>query len=103
GVTIRFAAAAIPFFTGVQAMAAANRSGGLASNRAHFSTRVRLATPEAEGLADLLFDPQTSGGLLVSVGADNVLAAAAALEAAGVPAVRIGTVAGPSEVAVEVR
>ena len=102
-VTIELEAGAIPLFDGVREIAAANRSGGLASNRAHFSSGTRLATAAAEALADLLFDPQTSGGLLVAVAASDAAAAAGALAAAGVPAFRIGVVADPSDHAVGVR
>ncbi len=103
GATLELDAAAIPVFDGVRPMVAANRSGGLSSNRAHFADRVRLASPAAEALADLLFDPQTSGGLLVAVGPDAVDAATSRFEAAGVPAVRIGRVRAPSETALVIR
>ncbi len=95
GVTIELDAAAVPLFDGVVPMVAANRSGGLSSNRAHFAERLQLASAEAEALADLFFDPQTSGGLLVAVSPDIADAAAAALEAAGVRAARIGRAIGP--------
>ena len=39
-----------------------------------------------------LFDPQTCGGLLAGVSADQATAAIAALQAEGIPAVDIGTV-----------
>jgi selenide, water dikinase len=103
GVTLEFEAAAIPVFEGVQSMVPANRSGGMASNRAHFADRVRLASPAAEALADLLFDPQTSGGLLVAVGAAEADAAAARFAAAGVAAVRIGRAVSQSDTALMVR
>jgi selenide,water dikinase len=103
GVTLELEAAAIPVFEGVAAMVPANRSGGLASNRAHFMDRVRLASPAAEAMADLLFDPQTSGGLLVAIEATEADAATARFAAAGVPAVRIGRAVGPAETALVVR
>ena len=103
GVTLELDAAAIPVFEGIEGLVAANRSGGLSSNRAHFADRARLASPEAEALGDLLFDPQTSGGLLVAVGADEADAAAARFAAAGVPAVRIGRATSRSAVALIVR
>lgn len=103
GVTLEFDAAAIPVFEGVAAMVPANRSGGLASNRAHFADRVRLASPAAEAMADLLFDPQTSGGLLVAIGAAEADAATARFAAAGVPAIRVGRAGDPAETALVVR
>ncbi len=96
GVTIHVDAEALPVFDGVVAMAAANRSGGLTSNRAHFADRAHLASPAALALADVLFDPQTSGGLLVTVGADAADAAQAHLTAAGVVAARVGHATEPS-------
>ncbi len=42
------------------------------------------------GLADLLFDPQTAGGLLAAVSADQADDLVAALKDAGYPAARIG-------------
>ncbi len=103
GVTIELDAAAIPLFDGVVPLVAANRSGGLSSNRAHFGERVHLASADAEALADLFFDPQTSGGLLVAVGPESADATAAALASAGVRAARIGRAAGPSKHALTIR
>jgi len=103
GVTIELDASAIPVFDGIGPLVAANRSGGLASNRTHFAARVHLASPDAEALADLLFDPQTSGGLLVAVGADIADTVQARLTAAGVPAARVGRASGPSNHALVIR
>ena len=103
GVTVELDAAAIPLFDGVVPLVAANRSGGLSSNRAYFGDRVHLASADAEALADLFFDPQTSGGLLVAVGPESADATAAALASAGVRAARIGRVAGPSSHALTIR
>lgn len=47
-------------------------------------------------LVDILFDPQTSGGLLAALPDGSVDRALAALENAGVPAARVGECAGPS-------
>jgi selenide,water dikinase len=95
GVTIEFEAAAIPVFPGVLEIAAGNRSGGLASNEEHFAAAVRVA-PEVDAARRLvLFDPQTSGGLLVAAAADAAGEVAARLKDAGVEAPRIGTAQEP--------
>jgi selenide,water dikinase len=51
----------------------------------------------------ILFDPQTAGGLLISVASEDATKLAQALVAAGVPAVEIGEVlpAGKPLIAVE--
>lgn len=96
GVTVELDLSAIPVFDGVLPLVAANRSGGLTSNRAHFSDRVQFLVAPSEAMADLLFDPQTSGGLLVAVPEAGAAATAAALTAAGVLAARIGRATPPS-------
>jgi len=103
GVTVELEALTIPVFTGVLPMVAANRSGGLASNRAHFATRTLLDSPAAEELADLLFDPQTSGGLLVAVPGHLADTAMTMLANAGVTVARIGRASEPSGHAVSIR
>ena len=55
----------------------------------------------APPLLTLLFDPQTSGGLLAAVDARVADQAAAAFTAAGVKAARIGTVEQSSGAAIE--
>ena len=92
GVTIELDSAAVPVFDGVLPLVAANRSGGLASNRTYFAPRVEFASDDARNLADLFFDPQTSGGLLISVAAEEAAALGRRLEAAGVSARRVGRV-----------
>jgi selenide, water dikinase len=103
GVTVELEAASIPVFDGVVPMVAANRSAGLSSNKSHFAGRVHFASASAEALADLLYDPQTSGGLLVAVGADVADAAAARLAAAGVLAARIGRTIDRTDIAIIIR
>lgn len=90
GVTLAVDAAAVPVFAGVLAIAAQNRSGGMSSNRAHFADRLALETPAAEALADVLFDPQTSGGLLIAIPAVLADEAQARLTGAGVFTARVG-------------
>lgn len=103
GATLVFDTARIPLFEGVLAIVAANRTGGMRSNRAHFASGVRVTEGIAPELVDLLYDPQTSGGLLVSVAADEAAALLAALIAAGVPAVEVGRAVDPSGAFIELR
>jgi selenide,water dikinase len=90
GVTLTIETARVPVFRGVLAIAAANRSGGLTSNQEHFAAGVAFDPGIDAAREAVLFDPQTSGGLLVAVSAESVDQAAAAFAAAGVAAVRIG-------------
>jgi selenide,water dikinase len=91
-VTIAIGAARVPIFDGVLSMAMANRSGGLASNQEHFGTGTRFSRDFDPSHQALLFDPQTSGGLLVAVASGAAPLLEAALIAAGVLVARIGTV-----------
>jgi selenide,water dikinase len=88
GVTLAIEAGKLPFFDGLRDVASGGRSGGLTTNQAHFSGRV-------EGRLEddyLIYDPQTSGGLLVAVAQGFADEAATAFAAASVKAWRIGTV-----------
>jgi selenide,water dikinase len=92
GVTLAIAAGQVPVFHGVLAIAAQNRSGGLHSNHQHFASGVALE-PGIDGDREaLLYDPQTSGGLLIAASGDSADRVAIALAAAGVRAARIGRV-----------
>jgi selenide, water dikinase len=101
GVTIAIDAARVPLFDGVLAMALANRSGGMQSNQDHFGAGVRFAEGVEAARQALLFDPQTSGGLLIAVAAAAAAEVEAALTEAGVPAVRVG-LAGPAVPSVQI-
>jgi selenide,water dikinase len=72
GATVRLDAAALPLLDGALAAATAGvRTGGDARNRSGLDGRVHVGAgvdPAAEALA---FDPQTSGGLLASVRAQD--------------------------------
>jgi selenide,water dikinase len=95
GVTLTIEAGKVPLFDGVLAIVRSNQAGGLGSNRQHFAAGVTMAEDVGADLEAILYDPQTSGGLLVAVRADATVSTEAAFQAAGVASVRIGTV-GPS-------
>jgi len=91
GVTVAIDAGAVPLFAGVLPIAAQNRSGGMASNRDHFSDSVTVEPGVDADRETLLYDPQTSGGLLIAASAGAANEVDAALRAAGVAAVRVGS------------
>ncbi len=91
-VTLEIDARSVPVFEGVTGLVSANRSGGMATNLEHFGVDVDAGGGvEADRLA-LLYDPQTSGGLLLAVdqGAADVFLAE--LAAVGEQAARVGQV-----------
>jgi selenide,water dikinase len=92
GVTVTIEAGQVPVFNGVLAIASDNRSGGLGSNQEHFAGGVLIGPGVDPDREAVLYDPQTSGGLLIAASAGAAGMVADALAAARVPAVRIGTV-----------
>ena len=67
-------------------------SGGLKNNRAFVADCAVFDPGIAPEYQDLLFDPQTSGGLLIAVAEESAAIALAALERHGVSARRVGRV-----------
>ena len=67
-------------------------AGGLKNNREFIGACAGFAENVPEDFRNLLFDPQTSGGLLVSLAPEAVPAALAAMERRGVAAQAIGRV-----------
>jgi selenide, water dikinase len=65
-------------------------AGGLTSNREYFIDRADIAANVAEEYARLVFDPQTSGGLLTFVPSSRAAELLGALQSAGISAVEIG-------------
>ena len=66
--------------------------GGLKANRDFAECLVGYDASVPEDIRTLLFDPQTAGGLLISVSAEDAGALTSALRDAGIPAVEIGEV-----------
>lgn len=91
-VTLRIRLADVPFLPGVEAIVAGNTTGGGATNKTHFGGDVELGPSVDATRTALLYDPQTSGGLLVTVQPDRVARVLRDLGNAGVRAAVIGTV-----------
>jgi selenide,water dikinase len=92
GVTIGVDVSALPVLPGAAELAAANFSGGARTNQEYFSPRVRLEASVPAPLGMLVFDPQTSGGLLLAVQPASATALLSALDQSGVSARQIGRV-----------
>ena len=91
GVTLAIDSASLPVIEGVLEIIGQNRSGGLETNRDHFMPGMQILDGVSDAFRDLLFDPQTSGGLLISVAAESAEEIITALKTAGIPAVFIGS------------
>jgi selenide,water dikinase len=91
-VTIDLDATALPIIPGVLEMTAQNRSGGMTTNREHFGPGVEFGPEVTEAYRDVIFDPQTSGGLLMSVAASSADDVFASLRKAGISAAFVGSV-----------
>jgi selenide,water dikinase len=93
GKRVRIVAAAVPTLAG--ALQYAERgltTGGAARNIEHFGPRVSMAEDVSAVLRDLLWDPQTSGGLLIALPSDQARDAQRRLKVSGVDTWAIGEV-----------
>lgn len=102
-VTLNVRAEDVPVFDGVLEMSRKNKSGGMENNREYFGDRVEISGEISSAWEDLLFDPQTSGGLLVAIDQLQVALALQVLAAAGVSAARIGSVGQRGEKPLSIR
>jgi selenide, water dikinase len=93
GVSIRIRSSCIPLLEGaMECIQAGCIPGGLNANREFAGCVVGYEDRVPEDLRTILFDPQTAGGLLLSVANEDAAAMLAALRATGVEAVEIGEV-----------
>jgi len=93
GVSLRISAGAVAFLEGArQCVRAGCIPGGLKANREFAECAVEFDGAVEEETRTLLFDPQTAGGLLISVAAESAAALTQALHERGVPAAEIGEV-----------
>lgn len=93
GVTLRLSFAQIPLLAGAPGAAAAwIFPGGSVANAGTYGPGVRFAESVAEEQRMLLFDAQTSGGLLVALAPDQLAAFGAAMSARDAPWWPVGAV-----------
>jgi selenide,water dikinase len=84
---------AISYFPGaIEAAREGFLPGGLKNNRDFIGNCVGFAPNVPQEYRDLLFDPQTSGGLLIAISHESAEAASSALDHHGVAARHIGKV-----------
>lgn len=106
-VTIDLVAHLLPIIPGVGALIENNRSGGMKTNEDHFLPGMKFlrgtfGKGEGNPRRDLLFDPQTSGGLLISVASSSADAVFTSLLNVGIQATFVGSVTPPSAARVRI-
>jgi selenide,water dikinase len=92
----------VPMLDGVRELVRDNIPGGGRTNREHFGPAVRVGAGVDDTVLDLLYDPQTSGGLLIAVAPAEGDRLLAELVRASVSAVSIGRAVAMSEARVVV-
>jgi selenide,water dikinase len=92
GCSIEIDSSRVPVLEGARALVHGNIPGGGRTNREHFGSGVRVQSDVDPALVDLLYDPQTSGGLLIAVASSHADMLASALASADVVAARVGRV-----------
>jgi selenide, water dikinase len=93
GVSLRIYAARVPLLEGaLECVRAGHVPGGLKANRNFAEGCVEFDDAVPEEIRTLLYDPQTAGGLLISVAENDAERLVAALRSSGIDAVAIGAV-----------
>ncbi|HYX52735.1 MAG TPA: AIR synthase-related protein, partial [Candidatus Limnocylindrales bacterium] len=93
GVSLRIKADQVPVLPGaLDCIRAKFIPGGLNANRDFAECMVSYASSVPEEIRTVLFDPQTAGGLLISVAEQDTQSLLSALQQAGVAAAEIGEV-----------
>jgi selenide,water dikinase len=104
GVTLRFEESDLPLLPGALEMCQQGMiPGGGKRNREFFGRHVRISEEIADEMAEIVFDPQTSGGLLIALGEKEAVSLLADLEALGnMEAEIVGRVLPQGEFSIEV-
>jgi selenide,water dikinase len=103
-VTLRIESARVPLFPGVLELSRKGlNSGGAKRGRNGLKDEVRVASGLDEALVNLLFDAETSGGLLIVVSPSDAPTLERELAQRGLPVERIGEFTAPTDVHVEFR
>ncbi len=90
---LRIIAPAVPVLAGALEHAKGGIStAGARRNREYYGEHVSIVQGMSEAMEGVLFDPQTSGGLLMAIAQDRASDAQARFKAAGLPAWAIGEV-----------
>lgn len=97
GVHLRLEAEAVPLLPGARDYALSGVTKGLRNNRDFVACSVEFSAGVSEELRSLLFDPQTSGGLLIALPAGEAGELVERLREAGLAAARVGAVERPGE------
>jgi selenide, water dikinase len=92
GCTLEIDAATVPLLPGVRSLVNGNVPGGGRTNAEYFGPGTRISNDVPADLVQLLYDPQTSGGLLVAVDGSALAQTLELLRDERVPAVQIGRV-----------
>jgi selenide, water dikinase len=93
GVSMRIYAEKVPILPGArECVRAGHIPGGLKANREFAECVVEYQGSISEELKTLLFDPQTAGGLLISLAADQAEELVSELQGLGLPAAHVGDV-----------
>ena len=93
GVALNIRLANLPVLIGTEELLGQGvRSGGMDRNRDYYSQWVRHTANEQTARHGLIYDPQTSGGLLIAVAPEALHRILAAFEEAGEPVWHIGEV-----------
>jgi len=102
GVSLKLEFEKVPFISGARKYAEMGCfAGGAFDNKAHFESQVMFADSLDEEDQMLLFDPQTSGGLLIGVPQENLESFIARAEAMRQPVSVIGRVEAGAGIRVE--